>query len=98
MPSPLQFLDFDLSEDAHGLRSWCALASPLPAHGPALQAEVQALLHDLTQHLGDAGPVDEGHAWDVALDTDHDNGRTTVSLHLSGGDALAECLTAWTRS
>lgn len=98
MPSSLQFLDFDLTEDTDGLRSWSALASPQPAHSPALLTEVQALLEDLTQQLGAPGPVDEGHAWDMALDIAHDDGRTTVSLDLSGGDALADGLHPWVSS
>lgn len=96
MTPRLQFLDFDPSEDGHGLLSWSALASPLSVQGPALLAEVQALLHDLTSALGAAGPVDDGHAWDMALDIHAEQGRTTVSLHLSGHDALAERLRQWT--
>lgn len=92
----LQFLDFDLSEDPEGLRSWGALASPAAAHAHALQQEVQVLLDDLTRHLGAPGPVDEGHLWDLALDIETEADCTTVSLHLSGGDALAERLACWT--
>jgi hypothetical protein len=94
----LQFLDFDPSEDADGLRSWSALAAPAAVHGPALLSEVHELLDDLTHHLGAAGPVDEGHAWDMALDTHTGDGRTTVSLHLTGSDALADRLSHWTTS
>jgi hypothetical protein len=92
---PLTYLEFDLSEDTQGLLSWSALACPAAEHTPALHREVQALIEDLTRQLGAAGPVDEGHAWDMALDIGREADRTTVSLHLSGGDALAECLNRW---
>ena len=92
---PLMFLEFDLSEDDHGLRTWSALAAPASVHTPALLQEVQTLIEDLTRQLGAAGPVDEGHAWDMALDTEVAHERTTVSLHLTGGDALDECLSPW---
>lgn len=95
MPFSLRFLDFDLSENACGLCTWSALASPLAAHSTALLTEVQGLLDDLTQHLGPAGPLDNGHDWDMALDTETDHGRTTVSLHLTGGAPLADRLTLW---
>lgn len=101
MPHSLRFLDFDLSEDADGLRTWSALAAPLASHSPALRAEVQALLNDLTQHLGPAGPVDEGHAWDLDLDEQEEADtasaprRTSVSLHLTGGESLADRLALW---
>jgi hypothetical protein len=93
---PLKFLEFDLSEDTEGLRSWSALACPAAMHTPALHREVQALIDDLSRQLGAPGPVDEGHTWDMALDTETGDGRTTVSLHLTGGDALAERLSHWT--
>ena len=92
---PLKFLEFDLSEDTQGLLSWSALACPAAEHTPALHREVQALIEDLTRQLGAAGPVDEGHAWDMALDIGREADRTAVSLHLSGGEALAECLNRW---
>lgn len=95
---PLQFLDFDLSEDPEGLRSWGALASPAATHAAALQEEVRVLIDDLSRHLGEPGPLDEGHLWDMALDTEPEEDRTTVSLHLSGGDALAERLAQWTNT
>jgi len=92
----LKFLDFDLSEDASGLQSWSALAAPANAHRVALEQEVQALLEDLQRELGAPGPVDEGHAWDLSLETAHDALRSTVSLHLTGTAALADRLAHWT--
>ena len=92
---PLKFLEFDLSEDADGLHTWSALAAPACVHTEALHTEVQQLLEHLTRQLGAAGPVDEGHAWDFALDTHTEQDRVAVSLHLTGGQALAECLNPW---
>lgn len=103
-----KFLEFDLSEDTHGLCTWDALASPAAGHTPALQAEVQSLVQHLTRALGSAGPVDEGHLWDMDLQI-HDErgqsvrleactwpgGRITLALSLSGGAELAGCLSAF---
>lgn len=101
----LKFLEFDLSEDTEGLCTWDALASPAATHTAALLDEVRTLLHRLTQQLGPAGSVDDGHAWDMDLQI-HDEagqalplqgwsasvGRITLSLSLSGGAELGCCL------
>lgn len=92
---PLTFLEFDLSEDTAGLRTWSALAAPASVHTKTLHDEVQRLLEDLTRQLGTPGPLDEGHPWDFALDTETEHDRVNVSLHLTGGEALAECLNPW---
>jgi hypothetical protein len=105
---PLRFLEFDLSEDTNGLRTWDALASPGASHTGALLAEVHALTAHLQQALGTPGPVDEGHAWDMDLQI-HDEqgqplplqasappaGRITLALSLSGGAELAARLSAF---
>lgn len=67
MDMKLQFLDFDYSEDEHGLGCWDALASPAPAHGTALLAEVATLLSALHAAHGAPGPTDDGHHWDCDL-------------------------------
>ena len=98
---PLQFLDFDLSEDTDGLCSWDALASPAARHTPELLAEVRALLEALHQALGPAGPVADGHRWDLDLQIHDEQGhpvalesevqalRITLALSLTGDDALS---------
>ena len=104
----LRFLDFDLSEDTDGLRTWDALASPGAAHTGTLLAEVHALTQHLTQQLGTPGPLDEGHVWDMDLQIHDDQGqpclvqatpcpegRITLALSLSGGAELAACLSAY---
>lgn len=98
----LQFLEFDFCEDSEGLCTWDALASPAASHTPALLAEVHTLLQHLLQQLGPAGPVDDGHAWDMDLHIHDEAGhpmalqahppagaRVTLSLSLTGGPDLA---------
>ena len=97
----LQFLEFDLSEDTDGLFSWDALASPAARHTPELLAEVRDLLGALHQALGPAGPVADGHRWDLDLQIHDEQGhpvalesevqalRITLALSLTGDDALS---------
>ncbi len=98
---PLQFLEFDLSEDTDGLCSWDALASPAARHTPVLLAEVRDLLGALHQALGPAGPLADGHRWDLDLQIHDEQGhpvelesevqalRITLALSLTGDDALS---------
>ncbi len=94
MPT-LHYLDFDVCEDTDGLHSWSALASPSAAHTQALEAEVQTLIDDLRAHLGAPGPLDDGHAWDMELNSGVEHARLTISLHLTGSEALQERLHLW---
>lgn len=102
---PLQFLDFELSEDSDGLLSWDALASPQPRHTHAMLQEVRTLLALLQQALGPCGPVDEGHRWDMDLQIHDEQGATqgldgltaadqrlTLALSLTGDDTLGALL------
>lgn len=108
MVMPARFLEFDLSEDAEGLRTWDALASPAVRHTGALQDEVQRLTRQLALSLGPAGPIEEGHRWDMDLQIHDDSGqalslemdlpacgRIAVALSLSGGAELAALLDAF---
>ena len=64
--APLQYLDFDASDDEHGIGSFDAMASVLPAQVPALHAELARVLawaHDAFAR----GPLDEGFDWDYDL-------------------------------
>ena len=92
----LHYLEFDLSEDSDGLCSWSALACPAATHSAALRQEVQRLLADLQRQLGEPGPLDEGHSWDMALDSQQLGERLSIGLDLSGGPALADVLSRWT--
>jgi DNA-binding GntR family transcriptional regulator len=103
---PLQFLEFDLSEDTDGLSSWDALASPAARHTPELLAEVRDLLDQLHQALGPSGPVTDGHRWDLDLQIHDEQGhpvaleslahplRITLALSLTGDNALSAELAA----
>ena len=106
---PLRFLEFDLSEDTDGLRTWDALASPSATHTAALLAEVQALLDTLHRHLGPPGPLEDGHGWDMDLLVQDEAGqplqleamlpqqqRVTLALTLCGREALTDGLSSLT--
>lgn len=107
---PLQYLEFDLSEDGDGAWSASALACPAAPHTPALLAEVQALLQALHSELGPCGALEDGHAWDLDLQIETEDGqllapdalvqappsgRLNLSLHLAGGQALQQTLQDW---
>ena len=63
---PLDYLDFEHSEDGHGMVSLDALASVWPAQLAPLRAELQRLL--IWAHAqGRCAPLDEGGDWDYTL-------------------------------
>ncbi|WP_298932871.1 hypothetical protein [uncultured Ramlibacter sp.] len=65
---PLQYLDFDYSEDADGHGSFDAMASAAPAQLAALQAEVlQVLQWAQGEFPSGPAPLDEGGDWDCEL-------------------------------
>ena len=68
----LQYLDFDFSEDEHGLGSFDAMASVLPAQLPALQAEIARVL-DWAQGSFTRGALDDGFDWDYDLQLAEDS-------------------------
>ena len=70
---PLQYLDFDYSEDDEGKGTWDAMASVTPAHLPALRAELETVLcWALRAFAGQRAPLDEGGEWDFDLQTLHE--------------------------
>jgi hypothetical protein len=83
----LQYLDFDFSEDEHGLGSFDAMASVLPAQLPALQAEIARVL-DWAQGSFTRGALDDGFDWDydlqLAAEQVGPSLRHTASLTLGG--------------
>ena len=68
----LQYLDFDFSEDEHGLGSFDAMASVLSAQVPALHAELTRVLTWACDAF-DKGPLDEGFDWDYDLQLAEDS-------------------------
>jgi VCBS repeat-containing protein len=64
----LDYLDFDVSEEADGSGSFDALASVGPAQLSAVHAEIAAVLawaHDA--FAGQRGPLDDSGTWDFDL-------------------------------
>ncbi|MET1113557.1 MAG: hypothetical protein ABWY08_01200 [Comamonas sp.] len=73
---PLDYLDFDYSEDDEGTASWDALASVTAERLPALTAEVEQLLRWAGRTFaGRRGPIEEGGDWDFDLQAQEDEGR-----------------------
>lgn len=68
----LQYLDFDFSEDEHGLGSFDAMASVLPAQVPALHAELTRVLAWACDAFS-KGPLDEAYDWDYDLQLAEDS-------------------------
>lgn len=73
---PLDYLDFDYSEDDEGTASWDALASVAAERLPALTAEVEQLLRWASHAFaGRRGPIEEGGDWDYDLHAHQDDGQ-----------------------
>jgi hypothetical protein len=64
---PLDYLDFDFSEDSAGHGTFDAMAAVAPAQFPALEAEIVRVLHWAAREFGEPAPLDEGGAWDYQL-------------------------------
>jgi hypothetical protein len=65
---PLNYLDFDYSEDANGVGTFDALAATAPAHHAAVLAEVASVLAWAHQAFAaQRAPLDEGGEWDYDL-------------------------------
>ena len=65
MSQALDYLVFDVSDDADEVHTFDAMASVWPAQWPALASEWRAVLHWARRHFGPEGPLDEGALWDV---------------------------------
>ncbi len=98
VPRSLHWLSFEASDGDDGIATFDAEAAVRvgAAELDALEAEVAAVLAWAHAHLpGAPGPLDEGHAWDVAVQRHHGaDGWVTVALTLSGGPAFAEVFCA----
>lgn len=95
MNSPLHYLLFDASDDAHGTGTWDAMASVRAADLPAVLAEVQQVLTAAERYSpGPRGPLDEGGTWDAEQHTQIDGDWQTVTLTLTGPWAWGEALVA----
>lgn len=84
---PLDYLDFDYSEDDEGTATWDALASVAAERLPALTAEVEQLLRWAHRAFaGRRGPIEEGGDWDFDLQAQRDDGQPlAVGFDDAGG-------------
>ena len=65
---PLDYLDFDYSEDGHGVSTFDAMASTRAHQASAVRAEVASVLAWAHANFpGARGPLDEDGVWDYDL-------------------------------
>jgi hypothetical protein len=100
---PLQYLDFDFSDEESGHGTFDAMASVLEDRLPALLAEMARVLRWAFDTFGRPGALDEGSEWDCELQgliepgtplaVSYDQGRGEVELAPSPGRAARTTLT-----
>ena len=98
MTLALRYLGFEVSEDADGHVNFDAMASVLPDHVHALQAEVQQVLTWARHHFaGTEAPLDDGGDWDCDVQTTEEPEagkpeatRTTLTLSITGTVQFAQ--------
>ncbi len=65
---PLQYLEFDYSEDTEGVCTFDAMASTSAQHVAAVHAEVaEVLAWAFDAFAGQRGPLEDGCTWDYDL-------------------------------
>lgn len=76
MPTALDYLIFDYSEDEEGGATWDAMATVTSDRWPALQTEVLQVLHWAEQQFPrQRGALDEGATWDFDISLSDSTGR-----------------------
>ena len=92
MPTSLQYLSFDLSDNDEGVTTLEALASTTAGQHAAVLAEVQQVLGWAWQQFPHShGPADEGMDWDHDLQVSvEDGGWHAVTLTLTGSPRFVE--------
>ena len=92
----MNYLSFDLSENADGVTTLEALASTGVEHRAAVMAEVQQVLDWAWQCFPQGhGPADDGHEWDHYLQVTVEQGRWhAVTLTLTGSPRFVEAFFA----
>lgn len=86
----LNYLDFDLSDDADERINFDALAAPAAAELPLVRTEIKAVLDWAAAAFGPPMALDDGGDWDYALQEVQESGRGEISLSLSGSGRFAE--------
>ena len=87
----LDYLLFDASEGDDETVLFDAMASVVPAHEAAVQAEIAAVLDWAEAAFpGRRAPVEEGGEWDADLqvEADDDGRRRSYALSISGSRAF----------
>ena len=86
---PLEFLDFDFSDDNQGHGSFDAMACVTPAQLPALEQEILRVLDWAGQEFPARGPLEAGGEWDVQLHGTHEI-ATPLHVHAQDGRLVLE--------
>ncbi|MDD2545664.1 MAG: hypothetical protein PHI55_05200 [Burkholderiaceae bacterium] len=87
---PLDYLDFDYSEDSEGTGTLDAMACVAPSHLARLEAEIAQVLGWAEAHFGaPAAPIEEGGSWHFDLQGTEET-STPLVLHF---DAETQSLT-----
>lgn len=83
---PLNYLDFDYSEDEAGNGSFDAMAAADPGQLPALRAELLQVLQWAEREFAHArGPLEDGGQWDCELQGVSEV-ATALDLHFEQGE------------
>ena len=94
---PLRWLDFDYSEGTDDTGVFDAMASVVPQHAAAVEAEIaEVLAWAEATFAGRRGPVEEGGEWDSDLQVleEDDGARRTFSLSIGGTRVFCEAFSA----
>ena len=81
---PLQYLDFDDTEDEHGHGSFDAMAAAAPAQLQALLDEVARVLDWAHAQFGAPAALEEGGEWDCELQAVREVATTLDVRHRRG--------------
>ena len=90
MTTPLQYLDFDHSEDEEGQGSFDAMAAVDPARLAALRDEVIRVLDWAHQAFGAPRPLEDGGEWDCELQGVREVATTLSVRHAPGRLDIAD--------
>lgn len=91
---PLDYLDFEYSEDEDGNGTWDAMASVADNRWQALLGEVHAVLQWASQEFrGQRAPLDEGGDWDYDLSAQNDDNGSALRIRWAGSSTGLDAAT-----